>query len=200
MKDLKTRYSDADLTEFKSVLDKKLERAKDQLDALREQFVSITESLEEEKDMLDDSSSHTDMEMLQGMIQRQRKHIQDLENALHRIRNKSYGICIITGELIDKRRLLAVPTTTKSLAAKLAMAAPVQEKVERKPVTTKKAAQKPRIITKVIRKSNAAPSTERFFDDSDDDLEQEDFDLYDDETIDPDSLEDEGADDVFDID
>ena len=115
---------------------------------------------------MDDSSINNDVEMLNNMAIRQRMHIQDLDNALVRIKNKSYGICSITGQLIDKRRLLAVPTTTKSLAAKVAEQAappidkkekpepPVQE--EKKPAPQEKPGTTKRIITTVIRKSSSA--------------------------------------------
>ncbi|MBK9488377.1 MAG: hypothetical protein IPO07_05990 [Haliscomenobacter sp.] len=101
--------------------------------------------------------------MLNNMAIRQRMYIQDLENALVRIKNKTYGICSLTGQLIDKRRLLAVPTTTKSLAAKVAEQVPPQpERKERaeieKPVVEKKPAEKKpaekRITTTIIRKSS----------------------------------------------
>ena len=67
---------------------------------------------------MDDSNVNTEMEYLNDMAIRQRKLIQDLENALVRIKNKTYGICVISGELIDKQRLLVQPIATKSVAAK----------------------------------------------------------------------------------
>jgi RNA polymerase-binding transcription factor DksA len=72
---------------------------------------------------MDDSSMNAELDMLNNMAIRQRKYIKELENASIRIQNKVYGICMISGDLIDKRRLTAVPTTTKSLAAKKAMSA-----------------------------------------------------------------------------
>ena len=65
------------------------------------------------------------MEYLNDMAIRQRKLIQDLQNASVRIMNKSYGICVVTGDLIDKRRLMAQPIATKSVAVKNARPAPV---------------------------------------------------------------------------
>jgi RNA polymerase-binding transcription factor DksA len=56
-------------------------------------------------DWYDDSTAHTDLEMLQRLLQRQQRHVQDLRNALLRIQNKTYGICIVTGQLISKERL-----------------------------------------------------------------------------------------------
>jgi RNA polymerase-binding protein DksA len=155
------RYSDQELKEFRELIDKKLDHAKEQLQNLQDQILEITENSGDEHggDWVDDSSTNTEVEMLNTMAIRQRKFIADLENALIRIKNKTYGICVITGELIDKRRLLAVPTTTKSLMAKTE-----QNKQEEQKTTTrlnqnpyvkkgpgKKAPKK--IISKVIKKS-----------------------------------------------
>lgn len=155
------RYSDKELEEFRSLINKKLDHAKEQLENLQDQIIEITENTGDEHggDWVDDSSTNTEVEMLNTMAIRQRKFIADLENALIRIKNKTYGICVITGELIDKRRLLAVPTTTKSLMAKTE-----QKKLEESKTTTrlnqnpyvkkdpgKKTPKK--IISKVIKKS-----------------------------------------------
>ena len=159
------RYSDAELEEFKALIDTKLERASTHLSGLQEQILEITENTSDEHggDWVDDSSINNDVEMLNNMAIRQRMYIQDLENALVRIKNKTYGICSLTGQLIDKRRLLAVPTTTKSLAAKVAEQVPAQpERKERaeieKPVVEKKPVEKKpaekRITTTIIRKSS----------------------------------------------
>jgi RNA polymerase-binding transcription factor DksA len=160
------RYSDSELEEFRVLIETKLNRATKHLKELQEQILEITENTSDEHggDWVDDSSINNDVEMLNNMAIRQRMHIQDLENSLVRIKNKTYGICSITGQLIDKRRLLAVPTTTKSLAAKVAEQIPVVEKKEKplieKPVVEKKPAEKTpsqkRIITTVIRKSTGA--------------------------------------------
>lgn len=176
------RYSDVDLEEFREIIETKLARAKKHLNELQEQIVEITENTSDEHggDWVDDSSINNDVEMLNNMAIRQRMHIQDLENALVRIKNKTYGICVITGELIDKRRLLAVPTTTKSLAAKVSEQQPQTEKkakpviekpVDRKPV--EKQPQPKRIITTVIRKSSPVKKKPVELEDDfeDDDLE-----------------------------
>lgn len=114
------RYSDEELTEFQALVEGKLVEARLQLNLLQEQILDIAENNGDEHggDWMDDSSTNNDVEMLNNMAIRQRKYIQDLENALIRISNKTYGICSLTGNLIDKRRLMAVPTTTKSVAAK----------------------------------------------------------------------------------
>lgn len=177
------RYSDAELDEFKVLIETKLERASTHLSGLQEQILEITENTSDEHggDWVDDSSINNDVEMLNNMAIRQRMYIQDLENALVRIKNKTYGICSITGQLIDKRRLLAVPTTTKSLAAKVAEQVPAPEKKERveieKPVVEKKPVEKKpvekRITTTIIRKSS--PGKKKSVDIED--LEDEDDEL-----------------------
>lgn len=179
------RYSDTELEEFRVLIESKLEKAEKHLAELQEQILEITENTSDEHggDWVDDSSINNDVEMLNNMAIRQRMHIQDLDNALVRIKNKTYGICSISGQLIDKRRLLAVPTTTKSLAAKVAeqTAPPVEKKEkpdfpmpeERKPVEKEKATPQKRIITTVIRKSGAKkkpPVELEDFEEVDDDL------------------------------
>lgn len=174
------RYSDAELSEFREIIETKLSRATKHLTELQEQIVEITENTSDEHggDWVDDSSINNDVEMLNNMAIRQRVHIQDLQNALVRIKNKSYGICIVTGDLIDKRRLLAVPTTTKSMAAKVSeqqqpqekKVKPVLESTDEKTDGEKIIPQK-RIITTVIRKSSPGkkkPAVDP--DDFDDDL------------------------------
>lgn len=220
------RYSDQELEEFRVLITNKLDHAKEQLQNLQDQILEITENSGDEHggDWVDDSSTNTEVELLNTMAIRQRKFIADLENALIRIRNKTYGICVISGELIDKRRLLAVPTTTKSLMAKTE-----QNKQEEGKTTTrlnqnpyvkktpgKKAPKK--IITKVIKKSGGAPKpvTSDLDDDEDEDygfgpdldddldlkisknISTEDLDLDDDDIADDDDPSD-GIDDVGDF-
>ena len=118
--------------------------------------------------------------MLNNMANHQRKYIQDLENALIRINNKSYGICVTTGELIDKKRLMAVPTTTKSVTAKTQsemkdVQVPkdrmrgfddIDDGDDEKPVR-KAEPKKPVIITKVIKKPSSASKASADIDDDD---------------------------------
>ncbi|MCB0553034.1 MAG: TraR/DksA family transcriptional regulator [Phaeodactylibacter sp.] len=180
------RYSDDELAEFKALIDKKLDNAREQLRSLQEQILEITENTSDEHggDWMDDSSINNDVEMLNNMAIRQRRYIKDLENALVRIRNKTYGICSVTGELIDKKRLLAVPTTTKSLLAKTQEQNPPAS--ERKPAPPERPEPSPtpskKVITRVIRKSptKPAPPKPASFDDDEDDFNLDDF--YDDET------------------
>lgn len=173
------RYSDQELKEFKVLIDKKLEHAKEQLQNLQDQILEITENSGDEHggDWVDDSSTNTEVEMLNTMAIRQRKFIADLENALIRIKNKTYGICVISGELIDKRRLLAVPTTTKSLSAKTEQNKQEEGKtttrLNQNPYVKKDPAKKApkKIITKVIKKSGgtAKPVAPKLDDDDEDD-------------------------------
>lgn len=179
------RYSDTELDEFRVLIEKKLETANQELEYLQEQILEITENSGDDHggDWMDDSSTNNDIEFLNNMAIRQRKYIQDLENALIRIRNKSYGICSVTGQLIEKRRLLAVPTATKSVEAKTAesveapkrpaekLQIPLEqsEKKEKLPPAT------PKIITKVIRKPTkpAKPVNVEDDDDLDFDFDKE---------------------------
>ncbi|HQX43755.1 MAG: TraR/DksA family transcriptional regulator [Saprospiraceae bacterium] len=124
---MKTRYSDEELEEFKALIDEKLVSAKSELQGIEQQIMEMRENMADEQggDWFDDSSIHTDIEFLTKMAERQRQFVQNLELALVRIKNKSYGICSVTGELIDKQRLLLVPHATKSVKAK-EREAPVQ--------------------------------------------------------------------------
>ncbi|MBP6396292.1 MAG: TraR/DksA family transcriptional regulator [Saprospiraceae bacterium] len=184
------RYNDKDLEEFKAIIDDKLEKARYQYENLIEQIKEITENTSGDftKDLTDFSSSQSEVEMLNSMATRQRTFISDLQNALVRIRNKTYGICAVTGELIEKKRLIAVPTTTKSVLAKqhgeqaAAVVAAAQaasskrdlDSEEEEEDTKKKKASEPKkpvIITKVIKKPGSGKSTKKI-DDEDDELDE----------------------------
>jgi len=116
----KGRYSDKELAEFKAIIDEKLVTARQELNYLQEQIVEMNENNADIQgsDWFDDSSIHSEVELLNNMAIRQRQFIQNLENALIRIENKTYGICTVTGNLIEKKRLLLVPHATKSIEAK----------------------------------------------------------------------------------
>ncbi len=165
------RYSDEELQEFKELVEAKLNKTTDELNFIQQQIQEITETMTNEGDWMDDTSNNNDLEMLYTIASRHQRHIRDLQNALLRIGNKSYGICVISGEKIDKRRLKAVPTTTKSVQAKNA-AVQNTEKPSEKPTPPVKQAQK--IITKVIKKNNAPTST-NFFPDVEEEKEDETF-------------------------
>lgn len=178
-----SRYSDEDLKEFKAIIDSKLEKAVNQYNSLKEQLKDITENNTDDfaKDITDFSTIQTEVEMLNNMVNHQRKYIKDLENALIRINNKSYGICVVTGELIDKKRLIAVPTTTKSIVAKTnSEMKDVQipkeslkgfddfEEMDDEKVSKKTASSKPTIISKVVSKPTSKPKSTSLLDDDDD--------------------------------
>ena len=106
--------------EFKDLIDKKLEKAYKELEFMREQIVELNENTSDHQggNWFDDSSLHLELEMLNNSVMRQQQFVRNLENALIRIKNKTYGICSITGQLIEKKRLQLVPHATKSVAAK----------------------------------------------------------------------------------
>jgi DnaK suppressor protein len=110
------RYSDEDLQEFKTLIENKLDKARAELKYLYDQLSGPEDN--SGGDYFDYSSRHVEMEMVNKMASRQRMFIRNLENALLRIQNKTYGICTITGQLIQKERLLLVPHATKSVAGK----------------------------------------------------------------------------------
>ena len=117
---VKTRYSDEELEEFKKLIDDKMVQAKQELTDIEQQMMEMRENMADEQggDWFDDSSVHTEIEFLTKMAERQRQFVQSLEMALVRIKNKSYGICTVTGDLIEKERLRIVPHATKSVKAK----------------------------------------------------------------------------------
>lgn len=118
--DPKARYSDEELQEFKVLIEAKLAQAQDELNRTEQQIADLNENgfNQQGGDWYDDSTAHTDLEMLQRMIVRQQRYVQDLRNALLRVQNKTYGICIVTGLLISKERLRLVPHATKSVDGK----------------------------------------------------------------------------------
>ena len=119
----KTRYSDKELEEFRAIIKKKLEDAKRELTTLQAQLTSAndhgTDDTANTFKMLEDGSDSLAKEEAGQLASRQRKFIEQLENALVRIENKTYGVCRVTGKLIPKERLRAVPHTTQSIEAKL---------------------------------------------------------------------------------
>ncbi len=115
---VKTRYNDKELTEFQKIIDDKLEEAKKQLDFYQNQLKDMADNPDTKVKGLDDGMSTVENERLSTMALRMKKHIQHLENAKLRIQNKVYGICRVTGKLIAKERLVAVPHATLSMEAK----------------------------------------------------------------------------------
>jgi len=119
----KTRYSEPDLQEFKGLLLDKLRSAKEELNALATSLSSPnangTDDTAGTYKTLEDGSATLEKEQINQLAARQKKFIEQLEAALVRIENKTYGICRETGKLIPKERLRAVPHTTLSMEAKL---------------------------------------------------------------------------------
>jgi len=114
----KTRYSDKELNEFKELIVSKKEKAQEQLDFYMSQLAETSDTGDGKNRGLEDGNSTSESERLSEMANRQRKHIQHLQNALTRIENKVFGICRETGKLISKERLRAVPHATLSIEAK----------------------------------------------------------------------------------
>jgi RNA polymerase-binding transcription factor DksA len=118
------RYSDADLAEFRELIHRKLEAAKKELGYLQGLITRKDESgdMDEGRYMtMEDGSVSMEREQLSQMASRQITFIDHLEKAMMRIENKTYGICRVTGRLIDKARLRAVPHATLSIEAKQMM-------------------------------------------------------------------------------
>lgn len=118
----KERYSDQDLAEFKKLILEKIEKAKKQLslyeDAYKNGSSNDTEDTAPTFKSFDDGSNTLSKEANSQLAIRQGKFIRDLQNALIRIENKTYGICRETGKLIRKERLILVPHATLSIEAK----------------------------------------------------------------------------------
>ena len=119
----KTRYSDAELQECKELIWDKLRIAKDELNSLASSLstpnANGTDDTAGTYKTLEDGSATLEKESINQLAARQKKFIEQLEAALVRIENKTYGVCRETGKLIQKERLRAVPHTTLSMEAKL---------------------------------------------------------------------------------
>ncbi len=118
----KTRYSDAELEEFREIILEKLEQAKQDFELLKSAIThsesNDTEDTSPTFKVLEEGAATLSKEEAGKLAQRQQKFIQSLQSALIRIENKSYGICRETGKLIPKDRLRAVPHATLSIEAK----------------------------------------------------------------------------------
>jgi RNA polymerase-binding transcription factor DksA len=119
------RYSDAELMEFRELIQKKLDQAKKELAYLQGLITRKDEMGGDETEnrymTMEDGSMSMEREQLAQMASRQINYIDHLEKAMMRIENKTYGICRVTGKLIDKARLRAVPHATLSIEAKQMM-------------------------------------------------------------------------------
>lgn len=177
--ELRKRYSDADLAEFKELIERKLEVSRQEMVYLQEQLLEINEEADAIKaGNFDEGSQNYEREHLAKMIGRTQDFIRNLEFALIRIQNKTYGICSITGELIEKKRLLLVPHTTKSIEGKS-----IESKTAQQPKPEQNRLRlstdsngKPKVITKAVvgKKSAGGAKNEEW---EEDDLNEFDMDM-----------------------
>ncbi len=119
----KNRYSDAELKEFEDLIKSKIEAAENELKILKNSLSksgdSGTDATAATSKVLEDGADTAEKENMNQLAARQQKFLNNLKNALIRIKNGTYGICRETGKLISKDRLRAVPHTTLSIDAKL---------------------------------------------------------------------------------
>ncbi|PHR24517.1 MAG: molecular chaperone DnaK [Fluviicola sp.] len=122
LKMAKTRYSDNELQEFKDLIHNKLAEAKVDLELLKGSLSHNddhgTNDTGRTFNMMEDGSDTLSREEVAQLASRQEKFVGSLNNALIRIENKTYGICRVTGKLIQKERLMLVPHATLSIEAK----------------------------------------------------------------------------------
>jgi RNA polymerase-binding transcription factor DksA len=122
-KDDRSRYSDEELKEFEELILDKLDKAQNELNILKQSLNRSGESGTGDTNItskvLEDGAETSQKESLNELAARQQKFINNLNNALIRIKNGTYGICKVTGKLIPKERLRAVPHTMLSIEAKL---------------------------------------------------------------------------------
>lgn len=119
----KTRYSDAELEEFRALINEKLEKAQKEYEHLRDMMSNaagndVNDTSPTFKNF-DEGAATLSKESMSQLAQRQLKFINHLNAALIRIENKTYGICRVTGKLIPKERLRAVPHATTTVEGKL---------------------------------------------------------------------------------
>lgn len=124
----KSRYSDEELEEFRQIIHNKLEKAKEDFELLTEAYSNNSENDTNDTSptfkVLEEGQQVLSKEENSRLASRQQRFITNLQNALLRIENKSYGICRETGKLISKERLRAVPHATLSIDAKLKQSSP----------------------------------------------------------------------------
>ncbi len=116
------RYSDADLAEFKALINAKLEKAKNDLELIKSAYMNDlnngTDDTSPTFKAFEEGSETMSKEANSQLAIRREKFMRDLRNALVRIENKTYGLCKVTGKLINKERLKIVPHATMSIEAK----------------------------------------------------------------------------------
>ncbi|MFQ3173035.1 MAG: DnaK suppressor protein [Flavobacterium sp.] len=122
MVDAPTRYSDADLAEFKEIILNKIKKAQADLDLIKSAYMNDlnngTDDTSPTFKAFEEGSESMSKEANSQLAIRQEKFIRDLKNALFRVENKTYGVCRVTGKLISKERLKIVPHATMSIEAK----------------------------------------------------------------------------------
>lgn len=122
MSENKVRYSDKDLAEFKAIIEEKISQAKTDLELIESTFKNDSNNGTDDTSptfkAFEEGSETMSKEANVQLAIRQEKFIRDLTNALLRIENKTYGVCRVTGNLIQKERLKLVPHATLSIEAK----------------------------------------------------------------------------------
>ena len=122
MVDEHVRFSDTELAEFKGLINSKLDKAKNDLDLIKSAYLNDSNNGTDDTSptfkAFEEGSETMSKEANSQLAIRQEKFIRDLKNALVRIENKTYGLCKVTGKLINKERLKIVPHATMSIEAK----------------------------------------------------------------------------------
>lgn len=120
--DTQERFSDAQLQEFRILINKKIDKAQHDLELIKSAYLNNgtngTDDTSPQFKSFDEGSATMSKEANSALAIRQEKFIRDLKNALTRINNKTYGMCRVTGKLINPERLKLVPHTTLSIEAK----------------------------------------------------------------------------------
>ncbi|MDP5044295.1 MULTISPECIES: TraR/DksA family transcriptional regulator [unclassified Leeuwenhoekiella] len=120
--EIKERFSDAELEEFRVLIQAKIDKAQNDLDLIKSAYMNDgnngTDDTSPTFKAFEEGSETMSKEANSALAIRQEKFIRDLKNALNRIQNKTYGICRVTGKLINKERLKLVPHATLSIEAK----------------------------------------------------------------------------------
>jgi RNA polymerase-binding transcription factor DksA len=120
--DTKERFTDAELEEFRVLIQQKINKAQNDLDLIKSAYMNDgnngTDDTSPTFKAFEEGSETMSKEANSALAIRQEKFIRDLKNALVRIQNKTYGICRVTGKLIAKERLKLVPHATLSIEAK----------------------------------------------------------------------------------
>lgn len=122
MAEEKSRYSEEELQEFQNLLQKKLDAAQTELKHLKGSILKVSSGYDDNhggSKPLEDGADALEKEQLNQLAARTQKYISQLQNALVRIKNGTYGVCVDTGKLISRDRLRAVPHTQHSIEAKL---------------------------------------------------------------------------------